>query len=286
MAFISQFVTFALSIRDAILSKSNGKQRLLEILDEVTRSAASVESSSHLYKSFSDVIEYDYENDTEFFPALFQSSPPMSIVSNDYNNMAEHVKNRIIFTYSTQMANRLTFIEWRENLELLWNSLLKENFVFNFQNVRERNAAFEFDECLANWTSNFSHEIFKCQNKLKNDITISTAENIDSIYKNSKSSVYQNCRLLSRKEQEGIMSELFLYHKDKDIFSKWEARAENHFKFTRENKRLEICEDLAIHYKYIKHTTKYEQQKTQILERAKTEMAKLMKILPMIKVKY
>ena len=264
---------------DAKQNLSFGKQKFLEILDEVTITAAKIESSSDLYKSFSDVIEYNYQTDTEFFPALLKSSPPMSIVSNDYSNMAEYVKNKIIFTYSAQMSILLTFTEWRDKLELIWNSLLNENFVFNFQNVRERNAAFEFDEYLGNWTSNFSHEVFKCQNKLRDDITVSTAENIESILKNSNKTVSQSCKQSSRDEQQTIMNTLFVYHKDKDIFSKWEVRAENHFKFTRENKRLEMCEDLATHYKYIKQalavTTKYEQQKTQILEKAKAEMTKL-----------
>ena len=68
----------------------------------------------------------------------------MSTVSNDYSSMAEYVNNKTIFTYSTQMSIFLTFTEWSDKLEFIFNSLLNENFVFNFQNGRERNAAFEF----------------------------------------------------------------------------------------------------------------------------------------------
>ncbi|KAI6660024.1 Interferon-induced very large GTPase 1-like isoform X3 [Oopsacas minuta] len=257
---------------------SYGKQKFLDLLDEMTRCVAKLENCSDKYNSFRDVIEYDPLEDTYFFPSLYQFPPPMSIVSDDYSNMSEQLKSKIVNYYSSQMSSFLTITDLRDKLDLIWNSLLKENFVFNYQNVRERNAAFEMDQILGNWTSNFGYEMYKCQNKVKNAISICTTDIIDKTFKDCHSEIRKNCKEILRKDQNAIMNTLFVHHKDKDIFRKWESRAENHFNHIRERKKFEICEDLDILYKYTKQTlnvtTKYKQQKDEILVKAKNEIIK------------
>ena len=259
---------------------SYGKQKFFELLDEMTRCVAKVENCSDKYNSFKDVIEYNPDKDTEYFPTLFQSSPPMSVVSIEYSNKAEFLKSKIIYDYSSQMSSFLTINEWTRKLEQIWSSLLKENFVFNYQNVRERNAAFEMDEKLANWSSNFSIEMLKCQNRVKDGIATSTAENIDNNFKLSDTEIHESSLKLLKNEQNTIMSTLFLHHKDKEIFMKWESNASNHFSYTRDKKKFEICQDLDIFYTYTKHTlnvrTMYNQQKDQILRNAKDEIFKIL----------
>ena len=259
---------------------SFGKQKFFELLDEMTRCVAKVENCSGKYNSFKDVIEYNPDKDTEYFPTLFQSSPPMSVVSTEYSNKAEFLKSKIIYDYSSQMSSFLTINEWTKKLEQIWSSLLKENFVFNYQNVRERNASFEMDEILANWSSDFSIEMLRCHNRVKDDIATSTVENIENTFIRSRSKIQKSSSSLLRNEQNTIMITLFIHHKDKEILKKWESNASNHFTYIRDEKKFEICQDLDIFYTYTKHTldvrNMYNQQKDQILQNAKIEIFKIL----------
>ena len=258
-----------------------GKQKFLDLLDEMTRCVAKIENCSDRYNSFRDVIEYDSDEVTKYFPTLFQSPPPMSVVSVDYSNMAELLKSKIIRSYSEQVSTFLTINQWTKKLEQIWSSLLKEKFVFNYQNVRERNASFEMDEILARWSSDFSYEMLKCHNRLKDDIIVSTAENIENTFERCKREIQDRSSSLLRKDEITIKNYLFLSHKDHEIFKKWESNASHHFLFIREEKKSEICHDLDILYTYIKQTlnvrTKYIQQRDQILQRANNDLLKILR---------
>ena len=113
--------------------------------------------------------------------------------------------------------------------------MLKEKFVFNYQNVRERNASFEMDEILARWSSDFSYEMLKCHNRLKDDIIVSTAENIENTFERCKREIQDRSSSLLRKDEITIKNYLFLSHKDHEIFKKWESNASHHFLFIRDN---------------------------------------------------
>ena len=258
-----------------------GKQKFLDLLDEMTRCVAKIENCSDRYNSFRDVIEYDSDEVTKYFPTLFQSPPPMSVVSVDYSNMVKLLKSKIILSYSEQVSTFLTINQWTKKLEQIWSSLLKEKFVFNYQNVRERNASFEMDEILARWSSDFSYEMLKCHNRLKDDIIVSTAENIENTFERCKREIQDRSSSLLRKDEITIKNYLFLSHKDHEIFKKWESNASHHFLFIREEKKSEICHDLDILYTYIKQTlnvrTKYIQQRDQILQRANNDLLKILR---------
>ena len=162
---------------------------------------ATFKSYPSRYNSFRDVIEYDSDEVTKYFPTLFQSPPPMSVVSVDYSNMVKLLKSKIILSYSEQVSTFLTINQWTKKLEQIWSSLLKEKFVFNYQNVRERNASFEMDEILARWSSDFSYEMLKCHNRLKDDIIVSTAENIENTFERCKREIQDRSSSLLRKDE-------------------------------------------------------------------------------------
>ncbi len=129
-------------------------------LNQFTLDAVKAEKREHHYETFKDVIQFDDQNDVDYFPGLWKGDPPMAPVNQGYSNAAQKLKQQVVNTIYSIKVNNLSSFQGR--IEDLWNALLKENFVFSFKNTLEINAyrsletaygkwAWKFEECMQAW---------------------------------------------------------------------------------------------------------------------------------------
>lgn len=112
-----------------------GLQKLVGTLDLATKEAAETEKIPYM-TTFDQVIFFETANDKHvvYFPGLWKGDPPMAPVNPGYSKQSDITR--------TLMEEHLTSRRWgcREVMDifdqiyLLWNGILTENFVFNFKN--------------------------------------------------------------------------------------------------------------------------------------------------------
>ena len=96
------------------------------------KEAAETESI-HNIRTFNQVLKFDTSKHVKYFPGLWKGDTPMAPVNPSYSKKAEESKN-IMFTTLKSDLPSLTLCEIFDNIDLLWDGILSENFIFNFKN--------------------------------------------------------------------------------------------------------------------------------------------------------
>ncbi|XP_071818874.1 interferon-induced very large GTPase 1-like isoform X2 [Apostichopus japonicus] len=109
--------------------------KILEVLDKATITAASEEDVADQYKKFSDVFPFTPDNDITYVPCLWTGhmSPP----NHCYSETVTELANLIFGTFSSQTTRikpQLTVDGFIGRLKDVWKAIKEEDFVFNFQN--------------------------------------------------------------------------------------------------------------------------------------------------------
>ncbi|XP_005751802.1 interferon-induced very large GTPase 1-like [Pundamilia nyererei] len=132
---LSPRCVFVQDVPDVAAAEKNvdRKRRLQEHLDQMTKLAAEEELCDA--ERFSDVIEFDVQEDVKYCGQLWEGSPPMAAPNPAYSESLQEVKNTILSKASKSAG--ITLSQLRTKIQDLWNSLLSENFVFSFKNTLE-----------------------------------------------------------------------------------------------------------------------------------------------------
>ncbi|KAK1784808.1 hypothetical protein P4O66_003479 [Electrophorus voltai] len=143
-----------------------GRQRLKEKLDKMTKLAAQEEGCDA--ECFSDVIEFDVEEDVRYIAQLWEGSPPMAPLNPSYSENIEELKQTIISKAGQKGGIKLS--DFKTRIIALWEALLSDNFVYSFRNTREIAVHRRLEEEYQKWTKSLKHAMSEIQNKLSTKI--------------------------------------------------------------------------------------------------------------------
>uniref|UniRef100_A0A673JZJ6 Interferon-induced very large GTPase 1-like n=1 Tax=Sinocyclocheilus rhinocerous TaxID=307959 RepID=A0A673JZJ6_9TELE len=201
-----------------------GRRRLLQTLDEMTKLAAKDEVFDA--ECFNDVITFDIQKDVKYFAQLWEGSPPMAPPNPSYCENIQELKKTFFSHASKSYGLELTQLKRRIND--LWEALLNERFVFSFKNALEIATYRKLETEYSKWSWSLRRTMLDIENKLYISIeneTINTVPEID---------LQENLNVKSE-EVEKSMSEFFEKDKDKDILIQWKVSFYIKIKDLREN---------------------------------------------------
>nr|XP_021330511.1 interferon-induced very large GTPase 1-like [Danio rerio] len=201
-----------------------GRQRLQETLDEMTKLAAQAEDSKA--ECFSDFIRFDVQNDVKYFAQLWEGSPPMAPPNPKYCENIQELKKSILLNVSRSDGLLLTHLKYRINH--LWEALLNERFVFSFRNSREISAYRKLETEYSKWSWSLRSAMMEIENKLHNQI-----EN-EAIYAIEETDLQRKLKKTSEKVEKS-MTKYFEINPDEDLLIQWKTSFEIKIKELQEN---------------------------------------------------
>ncbi|XP_073721261.1 interferon-induced very large GTPase 1-like [Misgurnus anguillicaudatus] len=258
------------NVSDVTAGEKNmeGRRRLLQTLDEMTKLAAKEEDSDA--ECFSDVINFDVQKDVKYFAQLWEGSPPMAPPNPNYCENIQELKEIIVSQASKSDGMKLTHL--RERIKDLWEALLSEQFVFSFRNSLEISAYRRLETEYSKWTWTLRSAMLEIENKLQNQI-----EN-EAIYEIEETD-FQKELMEKTKEVNNSMSDFFEKDTDKSILIQWKTSFEIKIKELQENIVRETKRKLNVILEQRDLKRKIDAQRTQhentLLEKSKELALKL-----------
>ncbi|KAI6650507.1 hypothetical protein LOD99_7558 [Oopsacas minuta] len=254
--FVHQNVPDTHAHTNLISARSN----LIKTLDKMTECAALQENKHAFYKQFADVIEFHPDEEVFYFPGLFEGEPPLSRVSSGYSRKSGMLRHTLLNCFANNPERKFQSLgDWSKKLELLWKSVLEENFVFSYRNALEVTSRFELDRKISSWHSSYIQSLNKWKSDSINQLFNADFEEIDGTYKNILSILQDEMITPSIEfpQQEVLMVCYFVDHENVEIFSQWKANTALHFESRREKHM---------------HTTEKEYQRIYNLQKTKKKM--------------
>ncbi|XP_039535099.1 interferon-induced very large GTPase 1-like [Pimephales promelas] len=187
-----------------------GRRRLLEKLDEMTKLAAEEEVCDA--ECFSDVIRFDVQNDVKYFVQLWEGNPPMAPPNPNYCENIQELKKTIVSHASK--SHGMMLIDLKDRIRNLWEALLNERFVFSFRNALEISAYRKLETEYSKWSWSLRSAMIETENKLHNKI-----EN-EAIHEVEETDLQRELKKTSE-EVKKSMSEFFEKDTDADILIQW-----------------------------------------------------------------
>ncbi|XP_030051402.1 interferon-induced very large GTPase 1-like [Microcaecilia unicolor] len=240
-----------------------GRRRLQEKLDEMTKTAAEQELCD--VTCFSDVIRFDVDTHIHYFAHLWEGDPPMAPPNPSYSQNVQDLKN-VIFSSAKKEFRRniLKISELKQRIRDYWNALLNENFVFSFRNTLEIAAYSRLEAEYSNWTWKLRHHVLDLQTRLNNRIQKNEINSVNNTFLEEQ----------VREQYEAIMKDqekYFTESKDCEILIQWKANIENRLKELKQEliertkrKCQEMIELKKSKRKLDKNKSKYEDELFQI----------------------
>ncbi|XP_076866538.1 interferon-induced very large GTPase 1-like isoform X2 [Brachyhypopomus gauderio] len=196
-----------------------GRRRLQEKLDEMTKLAAK-EEDSHA-ECFSDVIAFNVQEDVQYFAQLWEGSPPMAPPNPCYSRNVQELKNAIF--KKSMKSQAITLSQFKARFSDLWNALLNENFVFSFKNTLEIAVYRKLETEFGKWTWSLRRTMLDIEEKMHNRIENGKLEKIE------EKDLYAHVKT-TREEVNKSMKLYFEEEGDKEILIQWQVRCENKIK--------------------------------------------------------
>ncbi|XP_077308018.1 LOW QUALITY PROTEIN: interferon-induced very large GTPase 1-like [Lithobates pipiens] len=196
-----------------------GRRRLQEKLDEMTRCAAQQEQCD--VTCFNEVIKFDVNTHIHYFAHLWEGDPPMAPPNPSYSQNVQMLR-RVILESGKQEGqhNILTISTFKSRINDLWNALLNENFVFSFKNSLEIAAYNKLEVKYSQWTWKLREHMLILQRKISNQIYKEELEEVDKMYlKKQFEEIYSAV--------QGEIMAFFNSEKDREVLVQWKVNTEN-----------------------------------------------------------
>ncbi|ROL50300.1 Interferon-induced very large GTPase 1 [Anabarilius grahami] len=214
------------NVSDVTAGEKNmeGRRRLQQTLDEMTKLAAEEEDCDA--ECFSDVIEFDVQNDVKYFAHLWEGNPPMAPPNPKYCENIQELKETILTHPSKSHAMMLK--DLKDRMKDLWEALLNERFVFSFRNSLEISVYRKLETEYSKWSWRLRSAMMEIENKLHNKI-----EN-EAIHEVEETDLQRGLKK-TREEVKKSMSDFFDKDTDADILIQWKTSFEIKIKIVEEN---------------------------------------------------
>ena len=203
-------------IRNALISK----------LNEMTEVAAKHESLS--YRFFSELIQFNPDEDVLYFPSLYEGDPPMAPISMSYSRESLKLKSNILrmfINFPNLKIKKLSSLG--TNINQLWTAILHENFIFHFKNVQEVNAQRELDYALSEWYYSYTQRVHDWQ--IDAFASLSNTTEITLTMQQLENTIKSLCEESSSEEQLQINHNFFEANDKVEVFTQWESRTKDFF---------------------------------------------------------
>ncbi|XP_068100159.1 interferon-induced very large GTPase 1-like [Hyperolius riggenbachi] len=178
-----QFIHQNVSDVSAPVMNMRGRKKLVDQLDEMTRTVAVMEKKTQ-FRTFSDIMDYDLEHHNSYIPGLWHGLPPMASVSSAYSESITELKHKLLKSMREKQNdmqrrthNITEFIEWVSNL---WNAVKHENFIFSFRNSLIAKAYNELSMKYSEHEGKFSKLIHEWFTKSETLIKNQSAETLEA----------------------------------------------------------------------------------------------------------
>ncbi|XP_058626443.1 interferon-induced very large GTPase 1-like [Onychostoma macrolepis] len=201
-----------------------GRRRLLETLDEMTKLAA--EEEVYDAECFSDVIRFNIQKDVKYFAQLWEGNPPMAPPNPKYCDNIQELKETIK-THASE-SHGMILKDFKDHIIALWEALLNEGFVFSFRNTLEISAYRKLETEYSKWSWRLRSAMMETENKLHNKI-----EN-ETIHEVEETDIHRELSEPSE-EVKKSMSEFFEASTYADILIQWKTSFEIKIKDLEEN---------------------------------------------------
>ncbi|CAH2307933.1 up-regulator of cell proliferation-like [Pelobates cultripes] len=229
-----QFVHQNVSDVSAHEKNARDRKKLLEQLDEMTKIAANMETKYGITK-FSDVMDYDIENDSWYIPGLWHGVPPMAPVNSGYSESTSVLKKYLLDFMKTcksinKSMNIQEFITW---INSLWNAVKHERFLFSFRNSLVAEAynklsiqfsqwEWDFTKAVHSWVINtetlirnqsadkLNNETFSCYKNKLNEILFEEENKLSESLKRYFENNSENVHLIEKYKKDFFLSVEFL----------------------------------------------------------------------------
>ena len=259
-----------------------GRAKFTQKLNKFTIDAAREEHCEGQYESFNDVIKFNDQTDVHYFPGLWKGDPPMAPVNPGYSHTAQALKYHLVQIISKR-ANKgikitsavrlgdLSLESFHVKISDIWETLLKEKFVFSFKNTLEITAYNSLETQYSKWDWKFRSAMLDWEQKAENEINTEPLKSV------------QNKVQLKRKELQLFVSknlydpvksemEVFFNGKQMETLVQWKGRFEQRlFQLSEEVKHHaeEHCKKLHENRKVI---TEFEKARNRDVEFMKNKV--------------
>ncbi|XP_026075182.1 interferon-induced very large GTPase 1-like [Carassius auratus] len=214
------------NVSDVTAGEKNmeGRRRLLEKLDEMTRLAAKEEDCDA--ERFSDVIRFDVQKDVKYFSHLWEGNPPMAPPNPKYCENIQEL-NETIMSHAAK-SHGMMLKDLKDRIKDLWEALLNEQFVFSFRNTLEISAYRKLETEYSKWSWSLRSAMMEIENKLHNKIENEAIREVEEKY-------FQSELKKTSEEVEQSMSEFFENNTYADKLIQWKTSFEIKIKELQEN---------------------------------------------------
>ena len=204
-----------------------GQESFAMQLDKWTLAAAREESCDGRYEKFSDVIQFDDQEDVHHFPGLWKGDPPMAPVNQGYSHAAQIMKFNLLeeLLGETKSTNLSSF---EIKINDLWEALLNENFVFSFRNTEEISSYNLLGAKFNKWERVIQAAVLDWEKKAANEInTEKKIEDIVDRKQNEINRVVQDIYKLQKEEMQMFFADKKLKHTLIQWKGKFEIKLKN-----------------------------------------------------------
>ena len=199
-----------------------GQEKFAKQLDKWTLAAAQEESCDGRYEKFSDVIQFDDQEDVHHFPGLWKGDLPMAPVNQGYSRAAQIMKFNLLqkLLGETKSTNISSFAI---KINDLWEALLNENFVFSFRNMEEISSYNLLGAKFNKWEGEIQAEVLDWEKKATNEIN--TEKKIEDIVDRKRDEIYSVVQHIYELQREEMLK-FFADKKLKHTLIQWKVKFE------------------------------------------------------------
>ena len=213
-----------------------GRAKFTQKLNKFTVDAAKEEHCERQFESFNDVFKFNDQTDIQYFPEMWKGDPPMAAVNRGYSQTAQALKYHLvqIICKRAKKGIRITSEVKLGDLSLqsfhvkifdLWETLLKEKFVFSFKNTLEITAYNSLETQYSKWDWKFRSAMLDWEQKAENEII---TEPLKSVQNELQLKLKELQMFVSNNLYDPVKSEMgvFFNGKQMETLVQWKGRFE------------------------------------------------------------
>ena len=203
-----------------------GRFKFKEKLDQMTQAAANEEKLGGQYKRFSQVIEFNDEQDVFHFPSLWKGDPPMAPVNPGYSMKSQVMKSHFIDFAKKRSQNITTRLsDFTSSMQALWKGVLHENFVFSFKNTLEIAAYNTLDAQYGHCSWSFQEQMMKWEQEAQNKLKSCSITELSGVHRKLIGELPHH----TQKIHQGLKDKLKKFFEEsskREIIAKWKSETE------------------------------------------------------------
>ena len=217
-----------------------GRAKFTKKLNQFTLDAAREEHCEGQYENFNDVIKFDDQKDVHYFPGLWKGDPPMAPINHGYSHTAQFLKHHLVgiichrtgkqkmVSQSGEKFGDLSLKSFSVKISDLWETLLKEKFVFSFKNTLEITAYNSLERAYTKWEWTIQSSMLEWEQKAENEISTEPLQSVSRLVQEKHRELIQYVDHNLYKPLKKDM-ETFFEGKQCEILAQWKSRFEIRF---------------------------------------------------------